>query len=100
MRQEPIEIAMAGTGARKRPAARTTANTQSARSTNDACVVDEVFARFDGPSGANAKSEPADRRLMKQELVSDLAAQLEAIDRQRERLAQLLQSIETNSIAE
>jgi hypothetical protein len=40
------------------------------------------------------------RRMMKPALVSDLAAQLEAIDRQRERLAQLLQSIETNSVAD
>jgi hypothetical protein len=99
MRQEPIELSLAAGTPRKRRAA------QIGRSADvgmapEASVVDEAFARFDGVHNDDSRRENGDRRMMKQALVSDLAAQLEAIDRQRERLTRLLESVETRSIAD
>jgi hypothetical protein len=63
-------------------------------------VVDEAFARFAGVDRAASRGESGDPRMMKQALVSDLATQLEAIDRQRARLVRLLESVEASSIAD
>jgi hypothetical protein len=99
MRHDPIEIAMAGSSTRRRAAGRAT-KFSSAGSKGEPCVIDEAFARFDGIDDSTSRGRNGDRRMMKDSLVSDLAAQLEAIDRQRERLVRLLQSVETNSIAD
>ena len=53
-------------------------------------VMDEAFARFDDAADGR-KSPPVD-----QTLVATLAAQLEALDRQREHLANLLRSVEVS----
>jgi hypothetical protein len=66
----------------------------------EASAVDEAFARFDGIRASDSPQGIADGRMMKQALVSDLAAQLAAIDRQRERLARLLASVEKTSLTE
>lgn len=54
-------------------------------------VMDEAFASFVGPIGDRTRP-PVDRTLVK-----TLAAQLAALDRQREHLAELLRSIEVDS---
>jgi hypothetical protein len=98
MRQDPIEIGMVGTAARLRSAERT--SNRRADLKREPRIIDEAFAGFDGVHCPTSGRGMGARRMMKPALVSDLAAQLVAIDRQRERLAQLLQSIETNSVAD
>jgi hypothetical protein len=99
MRQEPIEIAIARPMTRCRLAEKT-GKPRDAASTTEPTVIDEAFARLDATHTTPERDGPSDGRIMKRALVSDLAAQLEAIDRQRERLVKLLQSVETNSIAD
>jgi hypothetical protein len=96
MRQEPIE--MAGPTARRRRAQQT--RKRSGRLYDEPRVIDEAFARFDASDSSTSHGRAGDRRVVKQALLSDLAAQLNALDQQRTRLAQLLQSIETNSLAD
>jgi len=98
MRQDPIEIGVVGTTARQRPKGRTR-KVGSPDLKREPCIIDEAFAGFDGVHCSTAHSETGDRRMMKQALVTDLVAQLEAIDRQRERLARLLQSVEKGDAA-
>lgn len=99
MRQEPIEIAMVGATARQR-LNRRTRTVGSPNMKSEPRIVDEAFAGFDGAHCSTSHGQTRDRRMMKQALVTDLVAQLEAIDRQRARLARLLQSVETNSITD
>jgi hypothetical protein len=99
MRQETIEIAISGPRMRRRLAEKTN-KPHDAASTTEPTVIDEAFARFDATHTTPQRDGSSDGRTMKRALVSDLAAQLEAIDRQRERLVKLLQSIETSSIAD
>jgi hypothetical protein len=99
MRQEPIVIALANPTARKRLSEKTN-HISGVGSTPEPSVIDEAFARLDRIHGFTTRGETGDGRMMKRSLVKDLAAQLEAIDCQRERLVQLLQSIETNSLAD
>jgi hypothetical protein len=98
MRQDPIEIAMAGACAGKQSTIR--GSRLASIGIIAPGVVDEAFAHFAASEHHKSQHSPGERRLMKQSLVSDLAVQLEAIDRQRARLAQLLHSIENHSIDE
>lgn len=108
MRHDPIEFAMLGRADRNPLAPREEISSRGAKRlhcssrgvglTSDPYAVDEAFACFDGIS--TSQCDASDRRMVNQALVSDLAGQLEALDRQRERLAGLLRSIETNSIAD
>jgi hypothetical protein len=98
MRQEPIEIALSGAPGRR---SANIANTRDRIDANgDIQVVDEAFARFDGADSTTPRAAAGNRRLLKQTLVHDLAAQLEAIDCQRERLARLLDNVKTDAIAD
>ena len=92
MRDEPIEIGMVGIAARKeggrrRAMSQTFKRTRTAKE-NDAvatAAVDEAFAI--------TESRPTHWTLIK-----NLSAQLEALDRQREQLAQLLHSIDADML--
>jgi hypothetical protein len=99
MHQEPIEIALANPTARKRLSERTS-QPSGLGSIPASSIIDEAFACLDAAQAPTPQDGTSDGRMMKRSLVKDLAAQLEAIDRQRERLVQLLQSVETNSIAD
>jgi hypothetical protein len=97
MRQEPIELPLTGRATRQRRAERIS-RSDDIGLIPEPSIVDEAFARFDGIHQTDSRTAISDGRIMKQTLVSDIAAQLDAIDRQRDRLARLLD--EVNSIVD
>jgi hypothetical protein len=89
MRPDPIEFAPATTRrAQRRPVdfVKTAQNFERAATEQPGAeVVDEAFAEY-----AHAVTR---------ELVADIAAQLNTLDRQREKLSRLLQSVDTDTIS-
>jgi hypothetical protein len=89
MRPDPIEFVPATTRrAQRRPVdfLKTARNLeQTATKQSGAEVVDEAFAEY-----AHAVTR---------ELVSDIAAQLKTLDRQRDQLSRLLQSVDVDTIS-
>jgi hypothetical protein len=89
MRHESIEISKLAVRRDLGSATRAGRMTKQAHSTTAeeaTAVIDEAFAGFQSPV-----TTPA--------LVSNIASQLRALDRQREQLAHLLRSVEASSIS-
>jgi hypothetical protein len=101
MRHDTIEISRARTATSRPRAARTSDGDRTATVTMpDAApiaVIDEAFADFDrfGSQPAPQGGIAPGRQMLNQLLVSRLSAQLEALDCQREQLAQLLRSVDS-----
>src|SRR5262245_36528929 len=105
MRSEPTEIGLAHKVARRREVERIMRSSMAARraaadaKTPRACAFDEAFA--DMPQMMPAKeSGDGDHRASQLSLVAQLAEQLQALDRQREQLARLLQDVEDTALVE
>jgi hypothetical protein len=95
MRQDPIEITRPTASARRLDAKRK--RFYSPNLPSEPRAIDEAFARFE--PAHKATDEKVDRQIIGRMLVTDLSAQLEAIDRQCAQLAQLLRNVEANSLA-
>jgi hypothetical protein len=125
MRHDPIEFGAQGLAASaaadrvKRLASRLKRHARNAPYEHGAEVVDEAFAAFpgsttrmtrvDAPSESSAtrsSGPPASTASIttwepvKHEIVADLTVQLELLDKQRDRLARLLDSINTAAMSE
>jgi hypothetical protein len=67
------------------------------RSASPVAVIDEAFA---GLSSSDVMGEGSqDRQPLNQTLVAEIATQLAALDRQREQLAHLLESVNLTTLA-
>jgi hypothetical protein len=124
MRHDPIEFGRVGLAARAaedrvtRIATRLARGVAAGASTSDVEAIDEAFAGFtqigmrvtrvdQGQSALPATTEDklaadasgCNYEPFQRSIAEGLAAQLDALDRQRDRLAKLLQSIEANSLA-
>ena len=95
MSPEPIEVRSLARTSHRCANRRAGHAALPARAGATACALDEAFARF---AIHDSHQPPRDLRFddpqLKQSLVADLAAQLEAVDRQRARLAELLETVE------
>jgi hypothetical protein len=96
MKHEPIEIRLAAKISRRRDAKRLLRTSMAARQLESEAaapatdVLDEAFAGL-------SRDERGPKNLS---VVTQLAEQLEALDRQRERLAKLLRDIEVAPLAD
>jgi hypothetical protein len=106
MRHDPIEFGLTNASARMR---RSTTMSKSARGgvigTVDlptADVIDEAFAGLEEfNSNAGSWNSPGNHgHALNKALVANLAAQLNALDHQREQLAQLLRNVDTSTNAD
>jgi hypothetical protein len=93
MTQSLIDISIPGKMARSLRTERINKHSTD-RPSSHPCVIDEAFAGFERTDFPESAADTRDCRTMKHSLLADITAQLAAIDRQRERLAQLLQSID------
>jgi uncharacterized membrane protein YqiK len=96
MRHDPIEIGLAGKTARRRDAKRMIRTSMAARqlaAEAEAPATDALDEAFAGLSRD-------ERRPKSLSVVTQLAEQLEALDRQRAQLAQLLRDIEVTALAD
>jgi len=96
MRHEPIELGLTGTSGRRRGTRRVVHGARrSMAPTKEKCgataveVVDEAFAGL-------ARVEP---HRLEMGLIAKLSAQLDALDRQREQLSQLLRNIDADKLS-
>jgi hypothetical protein len=122
MGHDSIELGRAGLAARAaedrvtRLATRLAKDARNAGDTRREDVIDEAFAGFTQASSRriderrDASGAPADQihrdpkasadwDPLKREIAANLSAELQALDRQRERLAELLRSIDQSSLA-
>lgn len=107
MRQDSIEFGFAAAIGHARRIARTRdrrhLGTKTASNLPPA-VIDEALAGFeaiDAGAALRVTANPSGQWLpIKNSLVANLAVQLEALDRQRQQLSELLRSIDSASIAE
>jgi hypothetical protein len=98
MRQDAIEMGIIGAATRPRSSERI--GDRRAAPAGEPRVIDEAFAGYGRADCTTTPRETGGGPIVNQALVNDLAAQLAAIDRQRERLARLLESIETGSMSD
>jgi hypothetical protein len=105
MQREPIEVNAMSAVRKTRRAVSSTRPSEGAVEPSgemtEAVVRDEAFAGFSrvdagtAPCGVAAdRQRPANWRTATRELISDIAAQLEALESQRRQLARLLESVE------
>ncbi len=102
MRSEPIEFGSVGALRAKPRALDVTHSIHGARKPDarmsGANVIDEAFAGFSDDTPNRAPS--SNWRSATRELVAEIAAQLELLDRQRRELTRLLESVPAQSTAE
>lgn len=106
MQHEPIEFGAMKASRATRRATGFKKSSQNRLTTMDETatpvVRDEAFAEYTPAAAGNTvtdRTSSADWRFVTRELIADISAQLETLDRQRRQLARLLESVEYSSIS-
>ena len=106
MQTEPIQFDAVSSSAAKRSAAGFASShrvPKSPRNLSTAILLDEAFAEYSRVDAGTPTNEsiatfaPTAWRAATRELIADISTQVRSLDRQRRRLARLLNSIETDA---